>query len=550
MSLREEPTAPTARPRRRGARPSLAFVLRLLLLLACALVTTLALGGCAPVADARRDRRLVHREPADAHGDGGRRAHVPPDASRQRPRDGAPRRARRADRRAGVRRGAACGPASPELVPIAFVGVVVSALFDRRVSLLIVALITVLLAAQPAYHTPCRAAGACSPRGASAALAVRASLRRDQSYLWMIIVAAVSSVAVTATGVAAGAPTPELLSRGDLRDGHVGGERDRGDAVPPLGGAAHRPRDAPHAARVGRSPSSAAAAAEPRGAGYVRAHDRDREPDRGGVPRHRRQRDPRRASARTTTTSASSASRSTSWRIRRADGIPHDQLKPDTSASIIRNHVREGLELADEVRLPATIRAFITEHHGTARSRTSWSGRAQRDGVRRRSRRVRVSRARSRRARDRDRDARRRRGGGGARLDGADARAHPRGDRPRGRAALRPRVSCARRRSRCASSSVVKREFARVLGGMYHARVEYPEGGRDESSPRRYEPRRGCRDRRRAHSRRARARRVARRARAAGRARARRAPLDRLRDGPAHRRAESRAPRSRAAPPT
>jgi hypothetical protein len=46
---------------------------------------------------------------------------------------------------------------------------------------------------------------------------------------------------------------------------------------------------------------------------------------------------------------------------------PHDKLKPNTSASIIRNHVREGLELADEIKMPKPLRAFITEHHGTGR---------------------------------------------------------------------------------------------------------------------------------------------------------------------------------------
>ncbi len=44
---------------------------------------------------------------------------------------------------------------------------------------------------------------------------------------------------------------------------------------------------------------------------------------------------------------------------------PHDKLKPGTSASIIRNHVREGLELAEEFRVPRAVRAFISEHHGT-----------------------------------------------------------------------------------------------------------------------------------------------------------------------------------------
>ena len=49
-----------------------------------------------------------------------------------------------------------------------------------------------------------------------------------------------------------------------------------------------------------------------------------------------------------------------------AKGVnPHDKLKPAMSAAIIRNHVREGLELAAEHKLPRAIAAFIPEHHGT-----------------------------------------------------------------------------------------------------------------------------------------------------------------------------------------
>ena len=47
-------------------------------------------------------------------------------------------------------------------------------------------------------------------------------------------------------------------------------------------------------------------------------------------------------------------------------GNPHDRLPPDVSATIIRNHVIEGLALADEHRLPVALKAFIPEHHGTA----------------------------------------------------------------------------------------------------------------------------------------------------------------------------------------
>ncbi len=44
---------------------------------------------------------------------------------------------------------------------------------------------------------------------------------------------------------------------------------------------------------------------------------------------------------------------------------PHDRLKPDTSASIVREHVLEGVRLAREAGVPEVIVDFITEHHGT-----------------------------------------------------------------------------------------------------------------------------------------------------------------------------------------
>jgi putative nucleotidyltransferase with HDIG domain len=44
---------------------------------------------------------------------------------------------------------------------------------------------------------------------------------------------------------------------------------------------------------------------------------------------------------------------------------PHDKLKPEISAGIIRSHVKDGLALAEEHRLPPVVRAFIPEHHGT-----------------------------------------------------------------------------------------------------------------------------------------------------------------------------------------
>jgi hypothetical protein len=44
---------------------------------------------------------------------------------------------------------------------------------------------------------------------------------------------------------------------------------------------------------------------------------------------------------------------------------PHEKIAPSLSTLIITSHVRDGLELAREHRLPAGIQAIIEQHHGT-----------------------------------------------------------------------------------------------------------------------------------------------------------------------------------------
>ena len=46
---------------------------------------------------------------------------------------------------------------------------------------------------------------------------------------------------------------------------------------------------------------------------------------------------------------------------------PHDALKPEESASIIINHVTDGLKIAEHEHLPKKIKEFITTHHGTSK---------------------------------------------------------------------------------------------------------------------------------------------------------------------------------------
>lgn len=45
---------------------------------------------------------------------------------------------------------------------------------------------------------------------------------------------------------------------------------------------------------------------------------------------------------------------------------PHDKLKPNMSALIIKAHVKDGLEMARQYRLPELIQDFIAQHHGTS----------------------------------------------------------------------------------------------------------------------------------------------------------------------------------------
>jgi putative nucleotidyltransferase with HDIG domain len=48
-----------------------------------------------------------------------------------------------------------------------------------------------------------------------------------------------------------------------------------------------------------------------------------------------------------------------------ADNI-HDQLDPETSAQVLKQHVADGIDIAYRARLPKALIAFIPQHHGTA----------------------------------------------------------------------------------------------------------------------------------------------------------------------------------------
>ena len=154
---------------------------------------------------------------------------------------------------------------------------------------------------------------------------------------------------------------------------------------------------------------------------------------------------------------------------------PHDRLTPWQSAEILRDHVRHGLAMAEEARLPEVVKDFIREHHGTQLIRYFLEKARARDGV--------------------------------AEVDPSDF-AYP-GPKPQSRetgvAMLADAVEAASRvlsnpspeRIRALIDRlvqdridygelddcpltyrdlrIVKREFAHVLTGLYHHRIDYPQ---------------------------------------------------------------------------
>lgn len=52
---------------------------------------------------------------------------------------------------------------------------------------------------------------------------------------------------------------------------------------------------------------------------------------------------------------------------------PHRDLSPEESSAIIRRHVTDGLALARKYHLPARLRDFIAEHHGTTLTRYQYA---------------------------------------------------------------------------------------------------------------------------------------------------------------------------------
>ena len=82
----------------------------------------------------------------------------------------------------------------------------------------------------------------------------------------------------------------------------------------------------------------------------------------------------------------------------------HDQLDPEVSAEIVKQHVVDGIDLAYKAKLPKALIAFIPQHHGTAIMSYFYARAKELAGPGRRGRRPQVP---ARRARSRSRARRR-----------------------------------------------------------------------------------------------------------------------------------------------
>ena len=361
-------------------------------------------------------------------------------------------------------------PLRPELIPVTLAAVVISALFDQRISMVITIVITILIGAQ----APFRGTNALFVNlvgGAVAALSVRAVARRHQAYTWLVATGVAYFVAAVAIGlmldqsagvIAASAGHGALNAIASIllallllpiAESFTGIETDLtllewSDLNRPLMQrlSLEAPGTFAHSMVIANLADAACRAI---GANAMLARVGAYYHDIGKI-----------------------AKPQFFVENQGRDRNPHDTLGPDASAHIIRNHVEEGLRLAAEYKLPRVLRAFITEHHGTGQI-SYFLDRARETGA----------------AVDADAYAypgpipRTAETAVVMLADGVEAAARVLSEPtpPRVREVIDHIVNQRLEQGQLRDApltlqqlEIVKEQFARVLGGMYHSRIDYP----------------------------------------------------------------------------
>jgi cyclic-di-AMP phosphodiesterase PgpH len=253
-------------------------------------------------------------------------------------------------------------PLRPELLPVTLVAIVVSALFDQRISIVTTMIVTILLGAQ----APFRGTNALFINlvgGAVAALSVRTVARRHQAYSWLILTGCAYLAAALAIGLMLDQSAPTIaVSAGfgalnalasillallvlPLAESYTGIETDLtllewSDLSRPLMQrlSLEAPGTFAHTMVIANLAESACRAI---GANALLA--------RVGAYYH----------------DIGKLARPQFFVENQTQRNPHDTLGAVDSADIIRAHVTDGVALATQYRVPRAVRAFITEHHGT-----------------------------------------------------------------------------------------------------------------------------------------------------------------------------------------
>ncbi len=253
----------------------------------------------------------------------------------------------------------------PEWLPIAFVALPVAVLWDSRMALILVLIVVGITGALPPF-THYGSLLALMAAGAAAAMSVRAVRRRSETWVSIAIIALAGALMIVAYGLATGADAGEVLRRILALAGNAtvtallamgflwvfelftGITTDQtllewADPSRPLLRrlAMEAPGTYAHSINVA---NLAEAAAERIGANSLLT--------RVGIYYH----------------DIGKMLKPHYFVENQPDGRnPHDKLKPETSAAIVREHVTEGARLAREEGVPEIIVRFILEHHGTQR---------------------------------------------------------------------------------------------------------------------------------------------------------------------------------------
>ena len=253
----------------------------------------------------------------------------------------------------------------PELLPIAFVALATAVLWDGRMALVMVMVLAVLTAAQPAFDS-FQVLATTLVGGSAAALSVRAVRRRAQTWIFVAIIAGAYAAVLTAfwmlgerepetlmvalSAAGGNAILSSVLAMGfvpvfELFTGITTDQTLLEWADPNRSLLKRLSMEAPgtyaHTINVANLAESACNTI---GANGLLC--------RVGLYYH----------------DVGKMLKPYYFVENQPDGLnPHDRLKPETSAAIVKEHVVEGLRLAREAKVPEMVAAFIPEHHGTQR---------------------------------------------------------------------------------------------------------------------------------------------------------------------------------------